>query len=359
MAAKATKQFLSRWPNHNAATEVILLSLDHPVFEVNDFVDWMDLVAPDKWPPALLAVTLSESLEPKLFRLASQRLAVSDATGQHTAEALTRLSESEQFASAEQLAASILALDGESARLQPMACESIGRWAGRTDRWSMLALHAETVQPSNDGRRTPHLERLFAEALTREGNAATAMRWWAHVVDQRGATDFATRLRLAECCVAEASIDDAKKRVEQARSVATKPGARTLLDFLAADLEIRTLEFDAARRRYEAIIREASVTAELRGRAQWMIGETYLMQERFSSAIDAYRRVEGLDPDGRFVPPSLLQAGKAFEQLGRTREAAVCYGALVSRFAESHHASLARRRLTELPVDQEKQSIRR
>ncbi len=86
-------------------------------------------------------------------------------------------------------------------------------------------------------------------------------------------------------------------------------------------------------------------------RAQWLIGETHYLQQEFADAIEAYRRVEGIDPGGMWVSAALIQAGKSFEQLGRTREAAVCYGNLLSRFADTSHAELARRRLAAISPD--------
>jgi TolA-binding protein len=98
----------------------------------------------------------------------------------------------------------------------------------------------------------------------------------------------------------------------------------------------------------EGIIRDPESIGQLRGRAQWLIGETYFLQERFAEAIDAYRRVEGIDPDGAWVAAALVQAGKSFEQLGRTQEASVCYWTLIRRFADSPHSQAARTRMASL-----------
>jgi TolA-binding protein len=99
------------------------------------------------------------------------------------------------------------------------------------------------------------------------------------------------------------------------------------------------------------VVRSQDSEAGLRGRAQWLIGETHFLQQDFAGAIEAYRRVEGIDPGGMWVSASLIQAGKSFEQLGRTREAAVCYGNLLGRFANTPHADLARRRLAAISPD--------
>jgi TolA-binding protein len=75
------------------------------------------------------------------------------------------------------------------------------------------------------------------------------------------------------------------------------------------------------------------------------------LQQDFADAVEAYRRVEGIDPNGMWVAAAMVQAGKSFEQLGRTREAAVCYSNLLSRFADTSHAALARRRLAAISPD--------
>ena len=82
-----------------------------------------------------------------------------------------------------------------------------------------------------------------------------------------------------------------------------------------------------------------------------MIGETYYMQRKFLQAIEEYRKVDLLVSDGIWIAASMVQAGKSFEQLGRTQEAKVCYSILVRQFADSDHAPLAERRLAALNSD--------
>jgi TolA-binding protein len=105
------------------------------------------------------------------------------------------------------------------------------------------------------------------------------------------------------------------------------------------------LQFDRGRALLEQVVRAPGAETDLRGRAQWMIGETFFMQEKFSEAIAAYRQVEAISGSDEWTAASLVQAGKSFEQLGRTREATMCYSTLVSRFGNSPHAGGARRRL--------------
>ncbi len=249
--------------------------------------------------------------------------------------------------------------------------EAACRWAGRTGHWSMLAMAAEDepglYEPQNTESakqkatargRTLHVERLFAEALLQGGKTKRSLKLWEHIVDDGRADDFATLLRLAETTTEVGSIVQADTRIAAARAVAMqaeRAGESSdnvpMIDLLAANLEIRQLRFDRGRALLEQIVRSSGAEANLRGRAQWMIGETFFMQEKFSEAIAAYRQVEAIGDCDEWTAAALVQAGKSFEQLGRTREATICYSALVSRFSESPHAGGARRRLAAMTTD--------
>ncbi|MFG0254591.1 MAG: tetratricopeptide repeat protein, partial [Rhodopirellula sp. JB053] len=246
--------------------------------------------------------------------------------------------------------------------------EAACRWAGRTGQWSMLAMAAaeepglyDTLsEPSiEDARRrgrSLHVERLFAEAMLQTGKTKQSLKLWERIVDDHGADDFPTLLRLAETAVSVGSVAQASTRIAAARAAALQtvenggghvPSSPevALTNLLAANLEVRQLNFDRGRALLEQVVRSSRAGSDLRGRAQWMIGETFFMQEKFTEAIAAYRQVEAIGSSDQWTAAALVQAGKSFEQLGRTREATVCYSTLVSRFGDSPHAGGARRRL--------------
>lgn len=269
--------------------------------------------------------------------------------------------------------------------------EAACRWAGRTGRWSVLAMAAEeektlfavankipadeaTIDEAERRGLSLHVKRLFAEGLLQTGKTKQSLKVWEHIVDQEGADDFPTLLRTAETAVAAGSVSQATLRIAAAQGAAQHPpespspshlstgdsGRLALTNLLAANLEIRQLRFDRGRARLEQVVRSAEATDDLRGRAQWMIGETFFMQQNFSEAIAAYRQVEPIGRSDEWTAAALVQAGKSFEQLGRTREATVCYSTLVSRFGESPHAGGARRRLAAMTTtDSESNTIRR
>jgi outer membrane protein assembly factor BamD (BamD/ComL family) len=359
----AVSDFVSRWPSSPFAQQVVsdalLADLAAEDASLRDgILDWIiHRGTPENWPAPLVAQALAmagSKLPPPRFDALMERLAAADQTGHQTAVLLSDSKISEDRAVAEQIAATLIS--GDLKNSSPMARESACRWAGRSGRWSLLALAADSESiVESDDRRTAHTERLFAEALMQTGRTGKAAIWWAHVVDQRDATDFATLLRCAECAAAHSEIPEAKRRLDRVRRALVNADeqpdvvAVALVDLLEGDLAVRELDFSRARSLFEQVVRSPRVSPTLRGRAQWMIGETHFMQRQFTQAIDAYRQVEGLDPSGSFVAAAMVQAGKSFEQLGRTREAGVCYGTLLGRFTDSGYAVEARRRMAALP----------
>ena len=359
---------LHRWPTSEAALQVVLNQPTGPID--------IDKVAPPvrQWLLSSSALQQIERLDLNIVRLGLllsaeddqagvwlayvRRLAELDESGQTTADLLQHLSDSDRAADAERLAALLIA-PSEGLEIASSVREASCRWAGRTQRWSMLAFASESESPELDTKsRTVSVERLFAEALMQTGRAADAQVWWKRLVDQRGANDFATLLRCAETETSLGSDAElAASRIDAARAAAgDSPFRLSLVDLLDAELAIRRMKFDHARGLLESVVRSSETDANLRGRAQWLIGETHYLQQDYAAAIEAYRRVEGIDSNGMWVAASLIQAGKSFEQLGRTREAAVCYWGLVSRFAESPHARMAQRRLAAISPDQQSQS---
>ena len=348
---------LRRWPESESAAQVVMNQPDCQA-EISQL------------PPAVREWLLSEAAQSKRDRLDTKmirlgllvaaaddaaapwdafllRLMATDHSGQATADTLQQLTELEFHAHAERLAARMISpIDG--AKPTPAAREEACRWAGKTQRWSMLSLAAEAESPVSDSEtRTVAIERMFAEALTQTGRFAESRAWWNHLADRQGEADFATLLRCAEMeTSAGEDVKLAEKRVDAARKAAGDDRFRvSLVDLLDAEVAIRRARFEKARGLLGQVVDARTVDASLRGRAQWMIGETHYLQQDFSDAIESYRKVEAIDAGGAWIAPALIQAGKSFEQLGRTREARVCYAALISRFADSPHVVLAQRRL--------------
>ncbi|MCC9602061.1 hypothetical protein LOC67_15975 [Stieleria sp. JC731] len=310
-----------------------------------------------QWPLSLVSESLVQfgsDFSPRDFDALVTRLTVNDKAGAWTAQTLEGCDAIDHSAISELIAAAVIG--GRIGGATMLSVEAATRWAGRTGRWSMLMHAAEDVDFESDPEgRSVHVDRLFAEAVFRSGQRAKALRYWKHVVDVRKADDFGTLLRCAECSVLVDDVEQAEVRLRRLReildSAETAPiSQKPLVELLEADLAIRKLKFDHSRSLLESVVRSPESPAPIRARAQWMIGETYLLQQNYAEAIDAYRLVEGIDPGGPYAAAALVQAGKAFEQLGRTREASVCYGTLLEKFADSSYASEARHRMSALPT---------
>lgn len=316
-----------------------------------------------------------EQLSPKLLRIAlltatvrgsdilgtivAEHLGKLDEVGNATAEALAELSDLDHQAAAERFAAGLL-LPSEPDAVTGKAREAACRWAGLNEKWSMLALasDAESIDAPSPSR-TSAVERLLAEALVQQGRVKDAAAWWNYLVDVRGESDFATLLRCAEAETSTGTnAESALRRIEAAKSAAQQDTFNVaLVSLLEAELAIRKTDFDGSRSILEPLARNRQMETNLRGRAQWLIGETFYLQQQYSNAILAYREVEVIDATGPWVAASLIQAGKSFEQLGHQREALICYSNLINRFNDSTYALDASKRVAAINPQQSPQSI--
>ena len=367
-AQRMLSDLLVRWPESGTARELVESHVSLGFDEIPESVrGWLlnhgDESATENWSANLMALSIrvgSRVGQADKARLMAEQLARKDIAGQATTELLDQLEDDD----AEWIAAMFISPPQHvqaTSKVREAAC----RWAGRNEKWSMLSLAAqnESIDLATSGRSIA-VERLFAESLMQMGKTSEARTWWSHLVDAGGASDFVTLLRCAE---AETATGDdtalAESRISLARRAAGESEfSITLVDLLSAELAIRRSRFDEARSLLENVVRATGVDRHLRGRAQWLIGETFYLQNKFTDAINAYRNVEGVDPEGPWVAASLVQAGKSFEQLGRTREATVCYGSLLGRFADSPHADAARKRMAAITPASKRdpsQSIRR
>ncbi len=282
----------------------------------------------------------------ELWRAAVAALIQQDTLGSVTLSVLTQLVSGNQEPLAEHLAIDLIAGETSSSA----ACEAACRWAGASERWSMLALAADELGvPNETSNRSIVVDRLLAEALMQSQRPAEALVWWNWLIDHRGVTDFATLVRGAETAVAHGDASLAAVRVEAAEQAAGDDSLnRALTQVLSAELSIRRARFEEARATLQQIIHALEPVNSLRPRAQWLVGETFFMQQQYVEAIDAYRRVDAMDEAGQWAPAALLQAGKSFEKLARGRDAAICYMALLTRFRDWPHASSAQSRLAAL-----------
>ncbi|MDA8743261.1 tetratricopeptide repeat protein [Rubripirellula amarantea] len=350
-AQRMLSDLLMRWPDSVPAKELVESHVGLGFDEIPESVrGWLigqcEHSASLDWSATLMGLSIRVACQvgqADKAQLMAEKLARQDLSGQATTDLLDQLDDKD----AEWLA-SMYVSPAPQLQVTSKVREAACRWAGRNEKWSMLAMAAqsESIDRATSGRSVA-VERLFAESLMQTGKTSEAREWWSHIVDTRNASDFATLLRCAEAETATGNDTSlAESRISLARqSCGDNEFAVTLVDLLAAELAIRRSRFDEARSLLENVIRGVGIDRHLRGRAQWLIGETFYLQNKFTDAINAYRSVEGVDPDGPWVAAALVQAGKSFEQLGRTREATVCYGTLLGRFADSPYSDAARKRM--------------
>ena len=357
-AESETVVFLQRWPDSKSAANLIShsiakgqVSAEVELWLLNQTEDkFIATFSPAVSRAALVVAAKKDTDQAKsLWGRVAKHLAATDLTGQATSDALQDLNVAPTTESARQFCAGLLNKELGSIATTGSR-EAAARWAGRTRNWKIVADAAVATKPGNsESNRSVTVERLFAESLMQTNQQQNAAEWWNHLVDERGVDDFATLLRCAETATAVGNIDEAGKRIDAAHAVTANDESKlALVNMLSAELSIRKLKFDQARALLENVVQSAAAKSSLRSRAQWMIGETYYLQQKFVDAIEAYRKVEGIDPEGEWVSVALIQAGKAFEHLGRSREASVCYSTLVGQFSDSQHAAVARTRLAKI-----------
>ena len=116
-------------------------------------------------------------------------------------------------------------------------------------------------------------------------------------------------------------------------------------DYLIGRAHAAHADFNAARQAYARVIVAAperrSQTAAM---AQWMIGESYLLQENFAQAVTEYAKVEAY-PFPRWQAAALLQSGKCHEALTKWRDAIDDYERLLKAYPDCEFAEEARTRL--------------
>jgi len=85
--------------------------------------------------------------------------------------------------------------------------------------------------------------------------------------------------------------------------------------------------------------------------AEYWLGETYYVQQRYPEALAAFQRVVKEHPDSRKVPDALLKAGYTQYEQKRFREARELLARLVEAYPDSPPAADARERLKRMDAD--------
>jgi tol-pal system protein YbgF len=82
--------------------------------------------------------------------------------------------------------------------------------------------------------------------------------------------------------------------------------------------------------------------------AQFWIGETWYVEEKYEKAIVEYEKVIQGFPAGDKVPDALLKQGLSFQKLGDKASAKIVYQQIIKKYPQTNQARVARARLSEL-----------
>jgi TolA-binding protein len=226
-----------------------------------------------------------------------------------------------------------------------------GQLAATQDRWADVVKQMGTVvHDYADSKLLLPAEYWLAEAYYRLRDHKAAEKWLDHLEQQvQGRTDpwiAMVPLRRAQVAAHQGRWSDA---FQLAKSIATRfPNFERQYeaDYLLGRYYARLADFEQARAAYRAVVRSATGgKTETAAMAQWMIGETYFLQNEFDLAIRAYYRVEGLYGYHRWRAAAILQAGKCHEMKGSWGEAMRLYARLLEEFPDTKFAPKASIRL--------------
>lgn len=104
-------------------------------------------------------------------------------------------------------------------------------------------------------------------------------------------------------------------------------------------------KFDEARMAFERVVSDpAAFRTETAAKSQFLIGETFFLQEKWPEAFIAYQKVFNNYDFPDWQAAALLQSGKCDEQQQQWKEAAATYKLLLEKFPKSMHADEAKQR---------------
>lgn len=158
-------------------------------------------------------------------------------------------------------------------------------------------------------------------------------------------------LRQAEMLAFQRSWKDAESMVYKIREDFPECSSRYEVDYLLARCFISDARFEDARKTLRTLAQgDSAVPKELVARSRWMTGESFVMQQRYETAIEAYRHVLSLPGSSYWHSSALLQIGQCCEALGDVSGARDAYNQFLTQYAQSPLANNARERLQSLPT---------
>jgi tetratricopeptide (TPR) repeat protein len=217
--------------------------------------------------------------------------------------------------------------------------------------WSDVETSAsEIVKRAPHSKLAPVAEFWLAEAAYRLQRTDEAVQRFSALDDRKLPGQEAwlamVPLRLGQLAAAARDWPEARRRVEQLRRDWPQGDHVQELEYLGGRCLAAEARFDEARQAFSRVTEaDGQTKTETAAMAQWMIGETYLHQERHEEALRAYLRVEALFAYPRWQAAALLEAGRCYEALGRSAEATAAYQQILEKYSQSTYCNEARKRL--------------
>lgn len=160
-------------------------------------------------------------------------------------------------------------------------------------------------------------------------------------------------LRRTELALLRKDRQTVERLARSAREKYSKFESLHEFDLMLARNLLARIEFDEARRVLSTLIANPPVhdpTAV--PRAQWLIGESYLLSQDYQRASAAYTQVIESGRAPVWSESALIQRGKCYELLGQTKEAQRDYERLTSEYPNSSLKADAQARLSQLTSGQ-------
>lgn len=181
------------------------------------------------------------------------------------------------------------------------------------------------------------LEAVLKQLATMTEAPVTDEPWLARVWILAAETQF--RLKRYEDVAA--TVAGLKQKLPQAA-----------LTYQADEILGRTLKqqarFPEARAALDLVLAApAAFRTETAAKSQFLIAETWLLQEKWKEAFLAYQKVYASYAYPEWQAAALLQAGACDEHLGNWKDAAMTYQRLLAEFPNSMHVEEAKKKLAE------------
>lgn len=225
-------------------------------------------------------------------------------------------------------------------------------------RWSdVKSLATEFAASYPDSAQRPYVEYCRLEALLADPRATMDVLVAAEqqLVEQMKPTPpkealswfprlwvllAETRFRLKKYADVDQTVKELKQRLPNAEM------AYQAEEVLGRSYK-QQAQFDEARQAFQRVLDDpAAFRTETAAKSQFLIAETFFLQEKWPEAFLAYTKVYSSYAFPDWQAAALLQAGKCDEQQGQWKEAADNYAKLIDEFPQSTFAVEARQRQT-------------